>query len=157
MELTEFDKQTFDNIEKFCVVGKWYSVKKERDDYDQLLDSITKFGLCYGIMEIVELEDRFKYKITLRENEVEKKLMEESFTSVSKKDDFYKKAYYPENLSKQLEIARNTPKRDIPGVSSRADIGRKILEAENAAKNKMTKEQQEKMERIRKFREWSKS
>lgn len=156
MELTDFDVKTFENIENLCVVGKWYSVKKDRDDYEKLLESVTKFGFFYGIMEIIELEDRFKYKITLRYNAVEEKIKDMNDpVFYSKKDNFYTKAYDKETLEKQIKKDSSTKKSDIPGVCSRPDLVKNIMDIEKLSKDSLTKEHKEKLDKIKKFREWT--
>lgn len=155
MELTAFDIETFDKIQKLCVPNKWYNFKNDRPDFASLCASVIKFSELYGIIEFQEHPDKFKYRIVLRENMVEKKLVESGFVKEIKRDDFYTKAYYPEILEKQLKLDSERERLVIPGTDSDiSPIAAMILEKERKERESMTKSHSDRIERLRRFNEW---
>lgn len=154
MELTAFDIETFDKIQKLCVPNKWYNFKNDRPDFAQLCNSVVKFSELYGIVEFQEHPDRFKYRIVLKENVVEKKLEKMGFEKTTWKDNFYTKSYEPETLSKQLERDSQRKNSEIPGKCLRPDITSRIMEEERRNRELLHRGSNERAERIRKFNEW---
>ena len=155
MELTAFDIETFDKIQKLCVPDKWYSFNSDRPDFAQLCNSVVKFSELYGIIEYEEHPDKFKYRIVLKENAVEKKLYELGFKKEVKKDDFYTKAYYPKTLERQLKLDSERKRLIIPGTDREiSPIAAMILEKERKERESMTKSHSDRIERLRKFNEW---
>lgn len=95
MELTEYDKKTFRNIEKLCVPDKWYVIKKDREDFSQLYQSLKKFNESYGLLKFEEHQDKIRYMVVLREknsgykfSELESKIYH-SLTEVCKPRKWY--------------------------------------------------------------------
>lgn len=95
MELTEYDKKTFRNIEKLCVPDKWYVINREREDFTELYQSLKKFNECYGLLKFEEYQDKIRYMVVLREknsgykfSELESKIYH-SLTEVCKPRKWY--------------------------------------------------------------------
>lgn len=115
--MSAYRYRTWINILTKVEMGREYKVNKDREDYEEFVEALKSFAahqwnfyvktsregdISFIMLDPVKSAQELLDLCEFEEGTIEIK------KDVSKKDDFYTKAYYPENLRKQKELWSKT-------------------------------------------------
>lgn len=130
---TEEEKKMWDKLEGNCKVGKWYNMDKNRPDYNVLVSTVRKTAINFGTAEIYD-DSNTKFRLIYKSNVISS-IISDLNPLQSNETHFIDKDTKEKNKClKSKEMMSNF--KGIPGVCSRPDIVRQILQHEEAERKR---------------------